>query len=100
MLHCCLNHRHLLDGEYKQLRDDLNIMRTEVLTHGNGGVNIPVNLRRLIWNAQVRVLRDHMCQPSQVTALSPGRVVVHAACRPAVWHLRLWRTGPGAFWRI
>lgn len=36
-------------------------MRTEVLTHGNGGVNIPVNLRRLIWNAQVRVLRATTC---------------------------------------
>lgn len=45
--------RATLDGEYQQLRDDLNVMRMEVLTHGNGGINIPVNLRRLIWNAQV-----------------------------------------------
>lgn len=53
---CCLSCpvcRTLLDDEYRQLRDDLNIMRMEVLTHGNAGVNIPVNLRRLIWNSQV-----------------------------------------------
>lgn len=43
----------MLEEEYKQLRDDLSIMRMEVLTHGNGGINIPVNLKRLIWNAQV-----------------------------------------------
>lgn len=43
-----------LEDEYRQLRDDLSIMRMEVLTHGNGGINIPVNLRRLIWNSQVR----------------------------------------------
>jgi hypothetical protein len=48
--------RATLDSEYQQLRDDLNVMRMEVLTHGNGGINIPVNLRRLIWNAQVSVL--------------------------------------------
>lgn len=44
-----------LEDEYKQVLDDLRVMRMEVLTHGNGGINIPVNLRRLIWNAQVGV---------------------------------------------
>jgi hypothetical protein len=47
--------RATLDSEYQQLREDLDVMRMEVLTHGNGGINIPVNLRRLIWNAQVSV---------------------------------------------
>lgn len=54
--------KHLLDDEYKQLRDDLNVMRMEVLTHGNGGINIPVNLRRLIWNAQTL----YNCGPNKV----------------------------------
>jgi hypothetical protein len=56
---CCSN---ILEEEYKQLRDDLNVMRMEVLTHGNGGINIPVNLRRLIWNAQ----NEYNCGPNKV----------------------------------
>jgi DNA-directed RNA polymerase II subunit RPB1 len=54
--------RNQLDDEYRQLRDDLNIMRMETLTHGNGGINIPVNLRRLIWNAQTH----YNCGPHKV----------------------------------
>jgi hypothetical protein len=62
----CLSCSNVLEEEYKQLRDDLNVMRMEVLTHGNGGINIPVNLKRLIWNAQVRPCCSHaMVMPSQ-----------------------------------
>eukprot|EP00879_Flechtneria_rotunda_P006150 GHRR01006467.1.p1 GENE.GHRR01006467.1~~GHRR01006467.1.p1 ORF type:complete len:1335 (+),score=429.51 GHRR01006467.1:359-4363(+) len=53
--------RELLDGEYRQVQEDLNIMRLEVLPQGNGGVNIPVNLRRLIWNAQT----TYNCGPNK-----------------------------------
>jgi hypothetical protein len=48
----CLCCRELLDSEFRQVQEDLLIMRQEVLSHGNNGVNIPVNLRRLIVNAQ------------------------------------------------
>ncbi|WIA28234.1 hypothetical protein OEZ86_010790 [Tetradesmus obliquus] len=53
--------RELLDGEYRSILDDLLFMRQEVLTHGNGGVNIPVNLKRLIWNAQ----NTYKCGPNR-----------------------------------
>jgi DNA-directed RNA polymerase II subunit RPB1 len=53
--------REVLDGEYRSILDDLLFMRQEVLTHGNGGVNIPVNLRRLIWNAQ----NTYKCGPNR-----------------------------------
>lgn len=33
---------------------DLNVMRMEVLKSGDNGLNIPVNMRRLIWNAQTK----------------------------------------------
>lgn len=55
----CLSCSNVLEEEYTQLRDDLSVMRMEVLTHGNGGINIPVNLKRLIWNAQVRFFYSH-----------------------------------------
>jgi hypothetical protein len=51
----------VLDGEYRSILDDLLFMRQEVLTHGNGGVNIPVNLRRLIWNSQ----NTYKCGPNR-----------------------------------
>jgi DNA-directed RNA polymerase II subunit RPB1 len=58
LIHHC---REVLDGEYRSILDDLLFMRQEVLTHGNGGVNIPVNLRRLIWNAQ----NTYKCGPNR-----------------------------------
>lgn len=59
---CCFCYcRELLDGEYRQVLDDLLIMRQEVLPLGNNGVNIPVNLRRLIWNAQ----NTYKCGPDR-----------------------------------
>ncbi|KAF8072459.1 NRPB1 [Scenedesmus sp. PABB004] len=53
--------REVLSGEFRTLLDDLAVMRGEVLTHGNGGVNIPVNLRRLIWDAQ----NTYACGPDK-----------------------------------
>jgi hypothetical protein len=36
----------------QQILDDHTILRSEVLPTGDNGVNLPVNLKRLIWNAQ------------------------------------------------
>ena len=38
----------------QQLREDLMTLRREVLPSGESSINLPVNLRRLIWNAQER----------------------------------------------
>lgn len=32
--------------------DDACVLRKEVIPSGEAGVNLPVNLKRLIWNAQ------------------------------------------------
>ena len=53
------------DGEVKglaggvQIQDDLKVLRHEVLRSGEAGVQLPVNLKRLIWNAQ----QIFHCQP-------------------------------------
>jgi len=44
--------RRALDAEYAQLCDDLAVLRTEVLRSGDSSVVLPINLKRLIWNAQ------------------------------------------------
>ncbi|KAG2501690.1 hypothetical protein HYH03_000192 [Edaphochlamys debaryana] len=43
-----------LREEMTQLREDLRVLREEVLTTGDEKVNIPLNLSRLIWNAQTK----------------------------------------------
>jgi RNA polymerase Rpb1, domain 6 len=77
-------HSEVLDGEFRQLLSDLDIMRREVLPLGNGGVNIPVNLRRLIWNAQ----NTYGCGPARpplpgdlraVDVVARMKVRLHAA---------------------
>eukprot|EP00208_Stichococcus_sp_RCC1054_P006669 CAMPEP_0206139996 /NCGR_PEP_ID=MMETSP1473-20131121/7953_1 /ASSEMBLY_ACC=CAM_ASM_001109 /TAXON_ID=1461547 /ORGANISM="Stichococcus sp, Strain RCC1054" /LENGTH=969 /DNA_ID=CAMNT_0053533969 /DNA_START=9 /DNA_END=2918 /DNA_ORIENTATION=- len=43
---------HILEGEFQTLVDDACVLRKEVIPSGEAGVNLPVNLKRLIWNAQ------------------------------------------------
>lgn len=43
-----------LREEMAQLREDLRVLREEVLTTGDEKVNIPLNMARLIWNAQTK----------------------------------------------
>jgi hypothetical protein len=40
--------------EYRTIMEDLRVLRTEVVPGGDTGVNLPVNLKRLIWNAQIK----------------------------------------------
>ena len=44
--------RRALEGEYAQLCADVATLRTEVLRHGDASVVLPLNVKRLIWNAQ------------------------------------------------
>ena len=44
--------RRALEGEYGQLCADVLTLRTEVLRSGDASVVLPLNVRRLIWNAQ------------------------------------------------
>ena len=46
--------RDLIQDEFQTLLEDLRVLRSEVLTTGESKINLPVNLKRLIWNAQIK----------------------------------------------
>ena len=48
----CVQTRGVTSVQFKQIQDDLKVLRHEVLRSGEAGVQLPVNLKRLIWNAQ------------------------------------------------
>jgi len=49
----------------QQIVEDNIILRTEVLLTGEAGVNLPVNLKRLIWNSQqLFKIKPHKKVPS------------------------------------
>jgi hypothetical protein len=54
-----LDARQVLEAEFVQLEEDQRVMQTEVMRSGDTGCNLPVNLRRLIENAQ----RKFACRP-------------------------------------
>ncbi|GAX77905.1 hypothetical protein CEUSTIGMA_g5347.t1 [Chlamydomonas eustigma] len=65
--------RELVEDEYRTIMEDLRVLRSEVLRGGDAGVNLPVNLKRLIWNAQTKFnCREHR---SGYTNLDPADVV-------------------------
>jgi hypothetical protein len=45
-----------------QLEEDLRTLRTEVMRSGDNSVQLPVNFKRLIWNAQ-QMFRCHPHRP-------------------------------------
>lgn len=52
--------RDLLEEEYRTILEDLHVLRSEVLLTGDNSINLPVNLKRLIWNAQTKFgCREH-----------------------------------------
>jgi len=69
--------RRALEGEYAALCDDLRALRTEVLRSGEASVVLPLNLRRLVWNAQ----QAFGCGPGAppVADLDPAAVVKRVA---------------------
>ena len=44
--------RQVLQIEYQQIEEDVRVLRNEVLRNAKQNCPLPVNLRRLIWNAQ------------------------------------------------
>ena len=69
LLHTDVEARHGVEEEYASLKDDLHVLQTEVLRSGEVSINLPVNLKRLIENAQ----RRFNCKPYRkgTTGLSP-----------------------------
>ena len=60
--------RQVLDAEFQQVADDVRILRQEVLRNGKQNCPLPVNLKRLIWNAQ----KLFHCKPHQPGATGEG----------------------------
>ena len=50
-----------LEFVYLQLEEDLRVLRHEIRQSGETGVQLPVNFRRLIWNAQ----KIFKCKPQR-----------------------------------
>lgn len=63
-----------LAAEFGALQDDRALIRARVLKVGDDGVYLPVNVKRLIWNAQKR-FATHRVDPSGRNALSPIYVI-------------------------
>ena len=66
----------------QQLREDLMTLRREVLPSGESSINLPVNLRRLIWNAQERF----QCNRSREGPTGGFSMPPSAASRNAHWN--------------
>ena len=75
----------------QQLKEDLSVLRREVLLSGEASVNLPVNLKRLIWNAQERFqCRNVRSGPTGNQYLSPVLPAAELSCilrlcPPCVW---------------
>ena len=61
---------HAIEDEFRQLKEDRDNLRT-VFPTGNSKVNLPVNLKRLIWNAR-KTFKVNQRAP---TDLSPLKVI-------------------------
>ena len=58
-------HRHEACVGCVQLEEDLRVLRHEIRQSGETGVQLPVNFRRLIWNAQkIFKCKPHRPSPS------------------------------------
>lgn len=94
--------RRLLEEEYHQLQEDQKVLQTEILKSGEPGINLPVNMRRLLGNVQ----RKHGCRPHKrgftgtncllvlLLLLLPADTLLHTFYyiyiynkTAAVWHL-------------
>ena len=68
-----------------QLEEDLRTLRTEVMRSGDNSVQLPVNFKRLIWNAQ-QMFRCHPHRPGSsgnsdtLTVLLTLRLPPHGCC--------------------
>lgn len=60
----------LLEEEYKTIIEDHELLRTTIIPSGETKQPLPLNIRRLTWNAQ----KLHHTNPREPTDLSPKRV--------------------------
>ncbi|KAL0051000.1 hypothetical protein WJX82_000334 [Trebouxia sp. C0006] len=73
MLHSDIDARQIIDGEFEQITKDLRVLRREIIKSGEHNIQQPVNLKRLLWNAQ-RVFDKEQGGKAQ-SSLSPVEVI-------------------------
>ena len=77
-----VNARQILQSEYQQIEEDVRVLRNEVLRNAKQNCPLPVNLRRLIWNAQ----KLFSCKPHKPgpagKQLTPLQAVLPATSMP------------------
>lgn len=59
-----------------QLEEDLRVLRHEIRQSGETGVQLPVNFKRLIWNAQ----KIFKCKPHRPGPSGTGFPSQHSVC--------------------
>ncbi len=60
-----------LDQEFRQLEEDRRLLRTTIFADGNASRPLPINIRRLLWDAQ----RLFKLDPRQPSDLHPLRII-------------------------
>ena len=69
--------RTLLDVEYQSILEDVQVLRNEVLRTAKQNCPLPVNLKRLIWNAQKLFgCKAHRCGATGNSANKTGEIGV------------------------
>uniref|UniRef100_A0A7S0YI02 DNA-directed RNA polymerase subunit n=1 Tax=Polytomella parva TaxID=51329 RepID=A0A7S0YI02_9CHLO len=77
--------QRLVKEEYETLCEDLRVLKMETLSHGEDKVNIPLNIKRMIWNAQTRFnCRPHRKGWTKLPALDVIRRVRELCSRLVV----------------
>ena len=75
-----------LDSEFRQLAEDRRIARTEIFPDGNASRPLPLNIRRLIWDAQ----RLFQLDPRHPSDLHPLHVIesIRVLCETSITVVR------------
>lgn len=84
MLRTNVQARQILHDELTQLEEDVRVLRNEVLRNAKQNCPLPVNLRRLIWNAQkIFSCKPHKAGPTGET-VQISVIFVQSACLKTV----------------
>ena len=65
-----------LDLEYKQLKEDRDALRRDILPNGEDGIHLPVNVDRLLWTAKEMTAKERFGRARRdKTDLTPDYVI-------------------------
>ncbi|KAK9808301.1 hypothetical protein WJX73_009827 [Symbiochloris irregularis] len=81
--------RDLLQGEWIQLQSDRVNLKTQISKGGSDSFPLPVNLARLIWNAQKMFACSPMQMQGRADAVKGGKGTDDTLALPAPWEVIL-----------